>query len=119
MRTAAQHVNRQHVSRQDVVQAQQTLKTEGFYKGRIDGKMSRGTRLAITHFQQRNHLPRTAKLDRTTLDRLMGSQGAGVGSSMPQSMPQAGLRGTTSIPQTNQAPSAGGSNLPSNQGKTQ
>jgi peptidoglycan hydrolase-like protein with peptidoglycan-binding domain len=70
---------------QEVRQAQQQLKSDGLYKGALDGIMGHRTRLAIARFQQKNGLPRTARLDQRTLDRLTGgSQAVGVGSSMPK-----------------------------------
>lgn len=103
------------LSRQQVREAQQQLKSEGFYKGRIDGMMSHRTRLAITRFQRHNGLPRTAILDRKTLDRLVGKEGLGVGSSMPsvhEGTPN--NLGTTPVtPPANPAPTgAGGNNAP-------
>ncbi len=96
----------QRVTRQDIRQAQQALKSEGLYKGRIDGRMGLATHRAIAEFQQRNGLQRTARLDRTTLSRLMGSQTTGVGSSNPnlQGMPanQSGMTAPLST-QTNGA----------------
>ena len=74
-----------HLSREQIKEAQQQLKSQGLFKGRIDGVMNHRTRLAIGHFQRQNGLPRTANLDQRTFDRLMGggTQGLGVGSSMP------------------------------------
>jgi peptidoglycan hydrolase-like protein with peptidoglycan-binding domain len=66
-----------------VKQAQERLKAEGFYKGRIDGILGPRTRRAIALFQRKNGLRQTATLDRATRDRLTGSRAVGVGSSMP------------------------------------
>lgn len=73
------------VSRQQVKTAQQQLKADGLYKGRVDGIMNRRTRMAVARFQQRNGLQRTATLNRKTFDRLTGKQAVGVGSSRPKS----------------------------------
>jgi len=70
-------------SRNEVRQVQQQLKSEGLYRGRIDGKMGRGTHLALSRFQQRNGLHRTASLNRMTVNRLSGGRTAGMGSSAP------------------------------------
>src|SRR5712691_3309918 len=117
------------LSRQQIREAQQQLKSADFYKGAINGVMNHRTHLAIARFQQHNALPRTATLDRKTLDRLSGSQGVGVGSSMPmQEKPVQGsskpttLKGTESgsatTPITPPAtPGAGSSTGTTDQGK--
>ena len=67
-----------------VREAQQQLSTLGLYRGPIDGRMDPNTRAAITAFQQRNGLPRTDTLDRTTFAWLMNSNSTvGYGSSAP------------------------------------
>ena len=70
-------------NRAEIKQAQEQLKSQGLYHGRIDGIVGHRTREAIKDFQARNGLHRTARLDRNTLDRLMGSRTSGVGSSAP------------------------------------
>jgi peptidoglycan hydrolase-like protein with peptidoglycan-binding domain len=75
------------LSRQQIREAQQQLKSQGLLKGRINGVMDRRTHLALARFQHQNGLPRTATLDRKTFDRLTGSQAVGVGSSMPAAKP--------------------------------
>jgi peptidoglycan hydrolase-like protein with peptidoglycan-binding domain len=101
--------NTQKLTPQQIKTAQQQLKSEMLYKGPINGAMNHQTRVAIGDFQKQNGLPRTAKLDRTTLDRLTGEPGVGVGSSTP------------SNPKVNMAPApvtpspttgAGGTNPP-------
>jgi peptidoglycan hydrolase-like protein with peptidoglycan-binding domain len=47
--------------------AQETLQDRGYYDGRITGVIGPRTKRAIERFQQHNHLPVTAELDRTTL----------------------------------------------------
>jgi hypothetical protein len=74
---------RTHISRNNVRQAQEQLKTAGLYRGKINGIDNRATRTAILRFQHRNGLRVTATLNRSTLNRLMGSSTSGVGSSMP------------------------------------
>ena len=71
------------LSRNEVREAQEQLKSEGLYRGRIDGVMGHRTHLALSRFQQRNGLHRTASLDPMTLNRLLGSRTTGVGSSTP------------------------------------
>ena len=70
-------------SRNEVRQVQQQLKSDGLYRGRIDGKMGRGTHVALSRFQQQNGLHRTASLDRMTVNRLLGGRTTGMGSSAP------------------------------------
>ena len=70
-------------SRNEVRQVQQQLKSDGLYRGRIDGKMGRATHMALSRFQQRNGLHRTASLDRMTVNRLLGGRTTGMGSSAP------------------------------------
>ena len=72
------------LSRQQIKTAQQQLKSDNLYKGKVDGKFGPSTRLALQRFEQQNGLPRTAKLNRQTLNRLTGNQAVGVGSSMPK-----------------------------------
>jgi peptidoglycan hydrolase-like protein with peptidoglycan-binding domain len=76
-----------------VKEAQERLKAEGLYKGRIDGILGPQTRYAIALFQRQNGLRQTATLDRATRDRLTGNRAVGIGSSTPQTgatMPPAG-----------------------------
>jgi peptidoglycan hydrolase-like protein with peptidoglycan-binding domain len=56
--------------------AQTALQDRGYYDGRITGVIGPRTKRAIERFQQRNHLPVTAELDRTTL------QGLGAGATV-------------------------------------
>ena len=109
------------VSRVEVKQAQEQLKSQGLYRGPIDGVMGHRTRASIGRFQQRNGLHRTARLDQNTLAQLTGgSQTGRVGSSMStkgigSSTPPAVLRGTPAnrngmTPPANPTPNgAGGS----------
>ena len=57
-------------------EVQQRLKADGLYNGRIDGIVGPETRRAVAEFQQQNGLRRTARLDRNTLDRLLGQNQA-------------------------------------------
>jgi peptidoglycan hydrolase-like protein with peptidoglycan-binding domain len=72
------------LSRQQIKTAQQQLKSDGLYKGKVDGSFGPRTRMAVERFEQRNGLQRTATLNRQTFNRLTGKQAVGVGSSMPK-----------------------------------
>ena len=80
------HQAARHASRM-TKQVQQKLKAEGFYHGRIDGVVGSGTRHAIAEFQRQNNLRPTARLDRNTLNRMMGNRAVGVGSTAPHQQP--------------------------------
>jgi peptidoglycan hydrolase-like protein with peptidoglycan-binding domain len=56
-----------------VLQAQQELKSQGLYRGAIDGVVGPETQTAVSQFQKQQGLPQTAQLDQQTLDRLNGS----------------------------------------------
>jgi peptidoglycan hydrolase-like protein with peptidoglycan-binding domain len=60
-------------SRSEIQQAQQQLKSQGLYRGTVDGVMGPETQTAVMAFQRQNGLPQTAQLDQQTLDRLNGS----------------------------------------------
>jgi peptidoglycan hydrolase-like protein with peptidoglycan-binding domain len=108
----------QKMNRQQVKMAQQKLKSEGFYRGRIDGVMGPQTRLAMTRFQQESG---SSSMGRQTTSRGQPSQaGLGAGSSMPNNNPKAmNSPDTAMTPPTNQATTgAGGSTAPSNTGGT-
>jgi peptidoglycan hydrolase-like protein with peptidoglycan-binding domain len=86
----------------EIKRAQEHLRDQGLYHGRIDGALGRETKQALQQFQQKNGLPVTATLDQQTMDKLSG---AGLGSSMAPSPNQGG-----SMPNQRLAPPAG-SNL--------
>jgi peptidoglycan hydrolase-like protein with peptidoglycan-binding domain len=44
--------------------AQQELQEHGYYHGKVDGKIGPATKAALRRFQQDNHLPMTASVDR-------------------------------------------------------
>ncbi|MBV8099627.1 MAG: peptidoglycan-binding protein [Verrucomicrobia bacterium] len=73
----------------EIKQAQQQLRDQGLYNGKIDGVMGPQTKQALQQFQQKNGLPVTATLDQQTMDKLSGA-GAGQGSSMPPTSNQGG-----------------------------
>ena len=66
--------------RSEVRQAQQQLRQDHLYRGRIDGIVGSETRQAVQRYQRKNGLPVTAQLDQDTMNSLMGN---GQGSSAP------------------------------------
>src|SRR5919108_4236965 len=54
----------------EIKQAQESLKTEGFHPGSIDGRLGPRTRRAIRAYQARAGLPPTGVLDAATFQRL-------------------------------------------------
>jgi rare lipoprotein A len=54
----------------EIKQAQESLKTEGFSPGSIDGRLGPHTRRAIRAYQARAGLPQTGVLDAATFQRL-------------------------------------------------
>jgi rare lipoprotein A len=54
----------------EIKQAQESLKTEGFHPGSIDGRLGPRTRRAIRAYQAREGLPQTGVLDAATFQRL-------------------------------------------------
>lgn len=97
---AARHAGR--MSRSEIQQAQQQLKQQGLYRGRVDGRMGPETRTALSQFQEKNGLQKTGRLDQQTMASLMNGQTSGVGSSSPN----AGAQGMT--PSANPNPNAAG-----------
>ena len=67
--------------RSEIIQVQQKLQQDGLYNGKIDGTLGRETRHALREYQQQNGLRVTARLDRQTLDHLLGTPSGGQGSS--------------------------------------
>jgi peptidoglycan hydrolase-like protein with peptidoglycan-binding domain len=95
--------------KEKIKQAQQALKDDGFYKGRVDGVWGHGSRQALMQFQRRNNLPATGRLDSNTFAALTQSTTpASIGSSMPNGH---GAGQTNMHPNTTPsgtAPNAGG-----------
>ncbi len=83
--TSSRHSGAMHMTGSDIRQAQERLKGEGLYHGKVDGRDGPKTRAAIRQFQKKNSLPVTARLDQNTLNELNGgmNQNMGQGSSMP------------------------------------
>jgi peptidoglycan hydrolase-like protein with peptidoglycan-binding domain len=69
--------NAANLSQQTVQQAQEKLKSKGFYDGAIDGQQGPELRAAIRKYQQQIGLPQTAMLDQQTLQHLLGTQPPG------------------------------------------
>lgn len=80
-----------------VMEVQQKLQAANLYSGKIDGVMGPETRQALQQYQQKNGLQVTARLDRQTLDHILGNGATGQGSSIPP--------GGSNMPQPNPAPS--------------
>lgn len=59
-------------SQSQIMQAQQQLKSEGLYRGSVDGIMGPETQTALSRFQREQGLPETSQLDQQTLGRLSG-----------------------------------------------
>jgi peptidoglycan hydrolase-like protein with peptidoglycan-binding domain len=84
----------------EVRQAQQKLKDDGEYKGKIDGLAGPQTHKALVAYQQKNNLKQTGHLDQATKQKL-GLASASSSSSSGSSMPAKG------------GSSSGGGNAPS------
>ncbi|MGE0258634.1 MAG: peptidoglycan-binding domain-containing protein [Alphaproteobacteria bacterium] len=92
-----------------IKQAQQALKDEGLYQGKIDGKWGHESRQALMQFEKRNNLPATGRLDSNTFAALTQSTSpASIGSSVPngQGSGQTNMHPYTPPAQT--APNTGG-----------
>lgn len=88
----------QQMSKKQIIQEQRQLKAEGLYRGKINGILNRGTRLAMNREQGRTGLRQTAMVHRTARHHQVQPQ-TNVGSSTPPKMNN-----------TTQAPNAGNSN---------
>jgi peptidoglycan hydrolase-like protein with peptidoglycan-binding domain len=102
-------------SPRDIRQAQQQLKSQGLYNGRVDGKMGPETAQAISKFQQQNGLPQNSQLDQQTLAKL-GGNGSGTGMSTNgsgSSTPPASMTPSTSNPGAGSSMGSGGASTPS------
>jgi peptidoglycan hydrolase-like protein with peptidoglycan-binding domain len=62
-----QHNYQRWAPNEKVREAQQSLRDKGFYKGELDGVMNPAFRRAVWDFQRAKGLPRTARLDETTM----------------------------------------------------
>ena len=77
------------VAMSDTRAAQQTLKTQGFDPGPVDGRMGPRTRTAISDYQRKNDLPVTGMLDDATKVKLevRSSRSADVPAASPTTQP--------------------------------
>jgi peptidoglycan hydrolase-like protein with peptidoglycan-binding domain len=91
-------------SKDELRQAQQQLRDQGLYNGRIDGILGPQTKQALDQFQKKNGLNQTATLDQPTIDKLLGNANVGQGPSMPRHSGQG--TGSTANPHPT-APGAG------------
>jgi peptidoglycan hydrolase-like protein with peptidoglycan-binding domain len=90
--------------------AQQTLKAEGFYNGKIDGNWGSKSRQALIQFEKRHNLPASGTLNRNTFAALMGTTTPAVGSSVPRAQgagSTSSMGATPGMPAPTRAPSAG------------
>ena len=102
----------QPASQADIQQAQQQLKSQGLYRGAVDGVMGPETQTALMAFQREHSLPQTAQLDQQTLSALSGggsNSGAGMtgGSTTGTSQP-GGAAGMTNGPAGTTNPATNG-----------
>lgn len=66
------------ITHQDVTKVQKTLRSDGYYQGRVDGLMGPQTRAAIRQYQKSNQLAATGRLDAQTAGKLgVGSESVG------------------------------------------
>jgi peptidoglycan hydrolase-like protein with peptidoglycan-binding domain len=66
------------MNHQDVRKVQETLRSDGYYHGLVDGLMGPQTRAAIRRYQESNHLAATGRLDAQTAGKLgVGSESVG------------------------------------------
>lgn len=73
----------QHLSANEVKDAQQALQRDGDYHGKIDGIAGPETHRAVAAYQKKEGLQQTARLDRATLDRLGAAQGEAANGATP------------------------------------
>lgn len=72
---ALPHHRRFAHSMRQIKAAQQALKEDGLYKGKIDGKYGPATKAAVAEFQKQNDLKETSQLDKETMSKLMAGGG--------------------------------------------
>jgi peptidoglycan hydrolase-like protein with peptidoglycan-binding domain len=100
-------------SPQAIRQAQEQLKQQGLYNGRVDGKMGRETAEAISKFQQQNGLPQNSQLDQQTMAKLGGNGGTGMSTNgSGSSTPPTSMR-PNSNPGAGSSAGSGGASTPS------
>lgn len=102
----------QQSSQQEIQQAQQQLKSQGLYRGSVDGVMGPETQTALMAFQRQHSLPQTAQLDQQTLDALNSggsNSGAGMTGSTTGARQPGGAQGMTNSPAGSTNPATNGS----------
>jgi hypothetical protein len=67
------------LDRDDLRVVQETLQSQGFYRGPLDGVFGAATQDAVARYQRRHGLRETAKLDAATLARLDADQASSYG----------------------------------------
>lgn len=84
-------------SQSEVKQAQEQLKSEGLYHGKVDGIMGPETKQAVSQYQKKNGLHETATLDQQTLSHLLGQTSGSGSSTSPSShkTPSSGESGSS------------------------
>jgi len=90
----------------DVRGAQQQLKTDGYYKGRIDGINGSMTRSAIRQYQKDNSLSVNGRLDSSTCSKL-GLTGAGEANRSSSEAPPTQNNSSNSASQKNSSGNSG------------
>jgi peptidoglycan hydrolase-like protein with peptidoglycan-binding domain len=83
--TAQSSQNAVSVSENEILQAQQQLRAQGFYNGPIDGLLDTKTKQALERYQRENGLNETATLDQATLHSLLENTGRSGSSTPPNS----------------------------------
>jgi peptidoglycan hydrolase-like protein with peptidoglycan-binding domain len=84
-------------SKDDILQAQQQLRAQHLYNGPIDGMLNPQTKHALSAYQKKNGLGRTATLDQATRRSLFEHTGVSGGSNLPSSLPPSPTRPTGSM----------------------
>ena len=94
--SAGAQQNKNQISRDEIMQAQQALDQKGFDVGKADGIMGPRTKQALDKFQQQQKLQQTGQLDQNTLSALgVSQQGSTTGQG---GNPQSGKAGTNGQP---------------------
>ena len=65
-----------HATPDQVKQVQTELKSQGLYKGKVDGEAGPQTKAALNAYQKEKGLQQTGMLDQQTMNSLMGSSGS-------------------------------------------
>jgi peptidoglycan hydrolase-like protein with peptidoglycan-binding domain len=91
--------NKNRLSRDEIMRAQQALDQKGFDVGKADGIMGARTRQALDKFQQQQKLQQTGQLDQNTLSALgVSQQGSTTGQGGSPQSGKAGKNGQAKQP---------------------